>query len=874
MSTLRFACCDELRRTSLRGHPTLNGIDGLLVEDLDVSQLNRADTKTYNARPPSSRDEVRWQKRLTIEFVNPLTPQQRGGIKPEMIQIEGGERIRDLRAAVISIGASSAVLYASAAGDFSQYTLRLVRSDRDPWPPAGFDPALAHIDFSFKVDCPSDFDCRAGHVCRRAKSAEPPIDYLAKDYASFRRLMLDRLALVAPDWRERNPADLGIALVELLAYVGDRLSYEQDAAASEGYLGTARRRISLRRLAKLVDYAVSEGCNARAWLFVEVTGDAIVPAAELRCFTAVAGLPERVIPASPDEATALGSATEWFEPVGPDPDPSVAVADVALYLDHNVLRFHTWGDEQCCLPIGSTGATLLGSHPDLRLGDVLLFEEVLGPTSGNTADADPTHRQAVRLTSVVSTDGGGPLVDPIDGTPITEIEWCPEDALELPVWVSGQTATGAALNDVSVARGNIVLVDHGLTIAGEDLGVVSSTTLGGAPTGQPAGCAGDDGCYDAVDATITRFRPQLSEGPLSMVSTVRVTQQTPGGRRTKIERFDPAGSATAAVQGRPEATRPSLAVTSVLEGTTRPWTAVPDLLASRGTDLDLVVEAESDGSATLRFGDDEHGRRPEPGERFSATYRVGNGRRGNIGPGAICHVISGDARITRVRNPLSGTGGTEPETAEQIRRRAPQVFRTPKRAVTPADYEKLLGRRPGIQRAAATLRWTGSWPTHFLAVDRVDGQRLSPAVEADLIDYVEPFRLAGHDLEFDDPSFVSLDVGLEVCAADDYFRGDVKARLLEILSNRDLPDGRRGIFHSDNFSFGQTVYLSPILAAARSVTGVASARVTTFARAGSTDIRPRDEGRLLLGRLEIARLDNDPNRPENGVLHLDVVGGK
>ena len=28
--------------------------------------------------------------------------------------------------------------------------------------------------------------------------------------------MLDRLALLVPDWRERSPADLGIALVELL----------------------------------------------------------------------------------------------------------------------------------------------------------------------------------------------------------------------------------------------------------------------------------------------------------------------------------------------------------------------------------------------------------------------------------------------------------------------------------------------------------------------------------------------------------------------------------------------------------------------------------------------------------------------------------
>ena len=57
-----------------------------------------------------------------------------------------------------------------------------------------------------------------------------------------------------PDWQERHVPDLGIALVEVLAYVGDYLSYYQDAVATEAYLDTARRRISVRRHARLVDY--------------------------------------------------------------------------------------------------------------------------------------------------------------------------------------------------------------------------------------------------------------------------------------------------------------------------------------------------------------------------------------------------------------------------------------------------------------------------------------------------------------------------------------------------------------------------------------------------------------------------------------------
>jgi hypothetical protein len=134
--------------------------------------------------------------------------------------------------------------------------------------------------------------------------------------------------------------------------------------------------------------------------------------------------------------------------------------------------------------------------------------------------------------------------------------------------------------------------------------------------------------------------------------------------------------------------------------------------------------------------------------------------------------------------------------------------------------------------------------------------------------------MAGHDLELDEPHYVSLEVELFVCVRPDYFRSDVKRRLLDVLSNRDLGSGRRGLFHPDEFSFGQTIYLSPILAAARDVAGVASANVVTFQRQGIDEQEYLEAGRLELDRLEIARLDNDPNFPEHGVLRIELSGGK
>ena len=120
---------------------------------------------------------------------------------------------------------------------FRSTRLRLVQNAQNPAPPDGIDPLFAAVDFSFKVDCPTDFDCQPRCDCPPAPRQEPEIDYLAKDYASFRRLMLDRMAALMPQWQERNPADLGVTLVETFAYVGD----QSELSAGRGGDGSLSR---------------------------------------------------------------------------------------------------------------------------------------------------------------------------------------------------------------------------------------------------------------------------------------------------------------------------------------------------------------------------------------------------------------------------------------------------------------------------------------------------------------------------------------------------------------------------------------------------------------------------------------------------------
>jgi predicted phage baseplate assembly protein len=326
------------------------------------------------------------------------------------------------------------------------------------------------------------------------------------------------------------------------------------------------------------------------------------------------------------------------------------------------------------------------------------------------------------------------------------------------------------------------------------------------------------------------------------------------------------------------------AVTLREQGVSDSWLPKRDLLNSESQDKEFVAESENDGVTYLRFGDDRFGSRPAVGATFFATYRVGNGVRGNVGAEAVAHLVSDDPAIVSdladpviiaVSNPLPAQGGSEPETLEQVRQNAPQAFRVQERAVTPADYAAMTQRCDlDVQRAAATLRWTGSWRTVFLTADRIGGAPVDPEFERRLRQCLERYRMAGHDLEIDSPRPVSLEIEMRVCVKPGYFAGDVKAALHDEFSNRLLPDGRRGTFHPDNFTFGQTVYLSPLYATAQALAGVDSVEIRKFQRQGVDSDEALSAGKLELARLEIARLDNDANFPDHGVFNLIMSGGQ
>ena len=401
MNDFQIKCNIESRKKLLQDpEETINGIDYIEVKRVINPEIQNSYSNSNNNYDRETGSDVSISEKTTSSsmsnnnnnnnssillllflFKEPTIPET---IKKENFIILGGTRIRDIgiklagradevlenedlnkneKEVINSLSSAKRkkliVIKPTREGDFSVYTLKLVADNKEKPDETlpNFDPVFSQIDFSFKIDCSLDFDCKVDKICPPVTFEEPLLDYMAKDYASFVKLILARFSHIIPDWKEKSAADLTNVLIELLSYVGDHLSYYQDAVSTEAYLGTARKRISIKRHARLLDYFIGEGSNARTWV----------------CFAVKASKEEEVKGLVLKKSTKLltGESTKNIKKIIiseddlkeivylPDTRVFETMHEINLYTFHSEMFFYTWGETDCCLPKGATHATLL-----------------------------------------------------------------------------------------------------------------------------------------------------------------------------------------------------------------------------------------------------------------------------------------------------------------------------------------------------------------------------------------------------------------------------------------------------------------------------------------------------------------------------------
>ena len=98
-------------------------------------------------------------------------------------------------------------------------------------------------------------------------------DFQSYDFATLRKSMIDYLQLYYPeDFNDFTESSEYIALIDLIAFMGQSLAFRADLNTRENFIDTAERRDSILRLARLVSYSPKRSVPANGFLkFQSVT---------------------------------------------------------------------------------------------------------------------------------------------------------------------------------------------------------------------------------------------------------------------------------------------------------------------------------------------------------------------------------------------------------------------------------------------------------------------------------------------------------------------------------------------------------------------------------------------------------------------------
>jgi hypothetical protein len=244
------------------------------------------------------------------------------------------------------------------------------------------------------------------------------------------------------------------------------------------------------------------------------------------------------------------------------------------------------------------------------------------------------------------------------------------------------------------------------------------------------------------------------------------------------------------------------------------WHESPDLYRLGGRDRQYALRRDDDGNTTVRFGDGVHGARlPSGVENVEAVYRTGIGLAGEVGENRISLLVARPLGVRSVTNPLAATGAADPESRDQARSNAPTTVLTLDRVVSLADFEDFARAFSGIGKARARMLWTFGRRLVHLTVAGVNGAPVVPgsALDRNFRAALDALRDPFQALTVETYEQLLFRVVLRVRVDPDFVRAAVLAGVEAAL---------RGAFSFAARDFGQSVFLSEVMAVAQGVAGV------------------------------------------------------
>jgi predicted phage baseplate assembly protein len=250
------------------------------------------------------------------------------------------------------------------------------------------------------------------------------------------------------------------------------------------------------------------------------------------------------------------------------------------------------------------------------------------------------------------------------------------------------------------------------------------------------------------------------------------------------------------------------------------WEDRVGLFGAGPQDRIYTTSIDDDHKTTVVFGDGSSGARLPTGKaNIVARYRQGIGRDGTLTAGQITTALDRPRGLKAVVNPVSATGGVDPESTTEARENAPNTVRTFDRAVSLRDFEDLAREFTRVDKSLATWVWTGEQRAVHVTVAGPDGVELTTAQLGDLRVYLDLRRDPNRDLLIAGYLPVDIEVDLSVRVAADRLTEEVSAAVESAIEE---------YFDFDERRFAQAVHLSDIYAEAQGVDGVVSAKVNVL----------------------------------------------
>ena len=517
----------------------------------------------------------------------------------------------------------------------------------------------------------------------------PDVDHLTRDYRGIREQLIQLISRSGSRQSERSAADLGMVVLEALAYQLDHLAYAGDRVASEGFLRTARSRQSVRLHAALGDYVLDRGSTSLGVQHFNVPADAV-------------DLPAGV-------------------PVGPrlEPDQSSDDRDLfttlrAVTVDARRNRFSlrkSVGAGSRVLWLGGAGREALdlwsaGVRPGMPLALVArdsAEQVIVAAVQGSTVIlAHPCRSTFLAGSSDRAGHVLGNLVDVRRGR---WIDWrslgrggATRDELPLATYYRLRVALLRQLFELVERHRGDWHTRADLAHAWTD--AQRSAALAVCQLRRVASPALPDALVVRIDELFAEAAAGLRKILAGLGLTVPAMLLASGHVTIPRQRVAlPPEAPPLWLDG-----KTTLEVATLTGGRTVGWTEVEDFLRSGPNDRHYVVEIVHERDVALRFGDGVHGAVPPPGAPILARWVVGEPTLGDVGRDALVLAFDGFAArldaAAPTSNPMATAGARPAEPIEHVADRLRLRLAQPAIPITRGDFIALFEQRPDVVEAA------------------------------------------------------------------------------------------------------------------------------------------------------------------------------